>query len=334
MIYDYVLKVGGLGIGMFLASILGGCGSSKSTSSTNLGTTGGTSGGGVASTSGGSSAKAGNGGASSGAGGASTGGAAATTGGSTGTGGTGTGGGDPCAPAAPCSTTPTTCTAVAPTNALITDWADLNPANSGFVDSDHFSTAANWWTAFFGGPYVYPANAQCSAVPLSQTITAHSWHITGAVGDAAGDYSGFGLWFSPCMANFSAYGGISFTISGSAGSTGRVRLAVRSSSNSVHSAAVCNSNVGTCVATDASTCADASANITLTSTPATVTLRWSDFTGGFPSTNPNPAEITSMEFQLPDPYTYPWDNDAGAVVRTLSNPYNVDITVGDITLVP
>jgi hypothetical protein len=328
--------VGGLGLGLLvLASVAAGCSSSKSTPAPTAGTTGGAGGatGAAGSTTGGKAASAGSGGATTTGGAAATGGACAGP-----TGGTGT---DPCADKPPCAT-PTSCTAIAPTNALITDWTDVGqcPEDMGtFVDGDHYSTkptdnANAWWNHFFGGPYVYPSNPACSTSPLTQTISAHSWHVTGAIGNAAGDYAGFGLWLEPCMADFSAYGGISFTISGTTDSTRTLKVVVQTSSNSAHAASSCKSNVGTCVATDGGSCTDASVTVTLSDTATTVTLHWTDFTGGSPNASPNPAEITGIQFQPPAPYTYPWDNDAGTVVRTLSNPYNLNVTIGDITLVP
>jgi hypothetical protein len=209
-----------------------------------------------------------------------------------------------------------------------------------FVDNDTYSTPpTNWWTGFFGGPFVYPVNSDatpnCTATALTQTISAHSWHITGTVGNNAVQYAGWGLWFQSCMANFSAYGGISFTISGSAGSTGVVTVSLATSSNAVHDPNSCATNVNTCTATSAdggSACVQPSATITVTGSSTTVTLRWSDFTGGNPSVNPNPAEITGINFAPPDPYTYGWDADAGVGTLTVT-PYTLDITIGDITLV-
>jgi hypothetical protein len=329
--------LGGLGLGLLVAGAAVGCGSSKSTPSST--TTGG-----AASSAGGTTGAAG----STAAGGtaSNTGGAAATGGAGacvppTSTGGTGP---DPCATtSSPCSGTPAACTAVAPTNALITDWADIcttTDCYGQFVDNDTYSAPGdNWWTHFFGGPYVYPVNGtdtpNCTTTALSQTVSAHSWHITGTVGNDAGQYAGWGLWFAPCMSDFSAYGGISFTVSGSAGSTGVVTVTVSTSSNSVHNPNSCDTNVDTCTATEAdggSACKPASATFTVTGSTTTVTLRWTDFTGGNPSASPSPAEIRGIGFAPPDPYTYGWDNDACVVTRT-ATPYNLDITIGDITLV-
>lgn len=290
--------------------------------------------GGVANSAGGNSNPAGGvptnmGGATSAAGGrsAGTGGTADNTGGSAGTGGT-----DPCAAKTAC-TSPTTCTPVAPSNAMIANWVDVclttgpNGCYGMFVDNDTYSAPdANWWTKFFGGTYVYPGidPKGCGAVPaypLTQTISPHSWHITGTVGD----YSGFGLWLAPCTIDLSAYtGGISVTISGSVGKVNTIQFNVGTSSNSPHDPTNCNSNVGTCTAAK---CASASTTISLTSTPTTVTIPWSGFTGGLPNANPNAAEVTSISFSLPDPYLY-------TTAPPVATPYAVDITIGDIVLVP
>jgi hypothetical protein len=208
-----------------------------------------------------------------------------------------------------------------------------------FVDNDTYSLpGTSWWTGFFGGPFVYPVNSDahtsCTTTPLTQTVSAHSWHITGTVGNDAGQHAGWGLWFTPCMANFSGYGGISFTVSGSAGSTGVVTVTVNTSSNSVHDPNSCNTNVNTCTATNpdgGSACKSASTTFSVTGSSSTVTLRWTDFTGGNPSASPSAAEITGIYFAPPDPYTE-LDADAGVSTRTVT-PYSLDITIGDIMLV-
>jgi hypothetical protein len=137
------------------------------------------------------------------------------------------------------------------------------------------------------------------------------------------------------MANFSAYGGISFTISGTLGTAGSLTVVARSSSNTVHDPTSCATNVKTCTLTaDGGGCTTASTTLAVPATPTLVTLRWTDFTNGAPDLHPNPAEIWGIEFTPPAPYMFPWNNDAGKVVPTLTGAYPLDITIGDITLVP
>jgi len=236
---------------------------------------------------------------------------------------------DPCSKSACAS--PATCTPVAPSNALITDWTDVctttgpNGCLGLFVDNDTFSTPGdNWWTKFYGGTYVYPAidPKKCTAdpqYPLGQTVAAHAWHITGSVGT----YSGFGIWLAPCMADMSAYpGGISITLSGSAGSKNTLVISLLSSSDTAHEPTSCNSNVGTCTV---STCKAPSKTVTLTSTATAIDIPWTDFTGGNPDASPQPSEITGIAFSLPDPYDY-------TTMPATATPYSIDITVGDISL--
>jgi hypothetical protein len=222
---------------------------------------------------------------------------------------------------------------VAPTDATITDWVDvcMTTGASGcygqFVDNNTYSApGANWWTKFYGGTYVFPAvdpNGCKTApqYPLTQTISAHSWHIAGTVGD----YSGFGLWFSPCMIDMSQYtGGISFTVSGTTGTSTTISVTVGTSSNTAHDPTNCNSNVGTCTA---ASCKAGTATFTVTTTATTVTLPWSQFTGGAPSATVNPAEIIGVNFNLPDPYVY-------TTTPPVATPYAADVTIGDIKLIP
>ena len=302
-----------LGISLLVTAGMGaGCGSSKSSGTAIV--TGGApaSNGGTASNTGGASAPTGGDVSDTGGAQGSTGGDSSTASGGTSSaagGGTNTGGTDPCA-AKPACTSPTTCTPVAPTNALITDWVDVCMTTGAtgclgqFVDNDTFSApGSNWWTKFYGGIYVYPAidPKGCTVAPqypLTQTVAPHAWHITGTVGD----YSGFGIWFAPCMADMSAYtGGISITVSGSVATLNTLNVSVASSSNLAHAPTNCNANVGTCSDT---TCKSATKTVLLSQTPTVVKIAWTDFIGGSPDFSPNPSEITGLSFNLPDPYTY------------------------------
>jgi hypothetical protein len=251
----------------------------------------------------------------------STGGAATDAGGSTAGGASASGGTagaagatDPCAPKSCASTAD--CTAAAPTQALLTDFS----SNSG----DFKGTATEWWTKLFGGTYLYPALDACAttqpANPLTQDFSDGTWHITGTVGN----YSGFGLWFSPCMADFSAYKGISFKISGNVGTTAAVVMTVSTAATSKKDATTCSPNTATCVDgdTDATKCAPASKSIPVTSTATTVTVLWTDLTGGVPVASPSAASIVGIGWAL----DWLWSN-------TATNNYAVDFVIDDITLV-
>lgn len=225
---------------------------------------------------------------------------------------------NPCDPKPGCATstpTPGPCSAVAPTDALITDWSNVGSTGM-FLDGD--VCTANppaWWEQFFGGPWISPslpdACASDAAVPahyLTQDFSSGAWHVTGTV---AG-WSGMGLWFGPCMIDMSAFDGISFTIAGNVGPSGNLRFTVAASNN--HAPDPVHTNVGTCN----SDCRDAGSNVAVSSMPTRATLLWSDLTGGSPSSSPDPSGIVGMT----------WAFDTTSAV-----PYDVDVTIDDIRLV-
>jgi hypothetical protein len=65
--------------------------------------------------------------------------------------------------------------------------------------------------------------------------------------------------------------------------------------------------------------------VPVTAAPATVTVLWSQLTGGRPAANVDPTEIISISWTFPAP---PGAGDPAAAV-----PYPVDIVVDDIGLV-
>lgn len=220
---------------------------------------------------------------------------------------------------APC--TPKACTTVSPSNALITDWKDVGQ-NGLFVDNDSFSNPnPNWWENFFGGPYVYPGVNPCTntypTYPLTQT-TNGVLNVQGTVGT----WSGFGLWFAPCTVNLSAYQGLSFTIWGDVGSTGNLTVSVNTSEDSVPNQ--CNTNVGTCDST-LGNCTSPSKVIAVPATPgAPIVVKWTDFTDGSPFAGVNPTQIVGIN----------WSFERVEWAGTVTPPYPVNVTLGQIQLVP
>jgi hypothetical protein len=229
----------------------------------------------------------------------------------------GTGEAAPCP--APC--TPAVCRSVEPSNPLITDWRDVGP-DGLFVDNDSFSDPnPNWWEAFFGGPYAYPAADRCSGAnpsyPLTQSVLG-VWNVRGTVGT----WSGFGLWLAPCMVDMSAYQGVSFAIWGDVGSTGTVTLHVNTSQHTEPSE--CQINVGTCEP-DAGECRSPAAVVTVPATRGAPTvLFWSDFSGGTPVSGVDPSQIVGLH----------WSFDRVEWGDTVTPPYSVDVSIGEIALVP
>ena len=268
----------------------------------------------------GGSAGAGTGGA--GTGGAGTGGSAGTTGGAAGTTG-GTGGkadagtdtGPPvmCPPPVPM----TLCTPPTPvTNPLVSDFTADGGAPIVF---------GAYGAPIWGGAYVYPStipdpcsDAGPAMFPITSDLGAGNWHLSGTVGT----YSGFGLWWNctsggrdhaVCTIDASAYSGIQFSIRGNAGPMGSVGFAISTADDSAVSTDVAKPSCGTCTA---AACTSPSVNVPVSATVATVTLRWSDFTGGAPSAL-DPSKITGIAFTLP------WATGSHAA----------DVTIDDIRFV-
>ena len=217
----------------------------------------------------------------------------------------------------PAACTPGACTPTSPPAAALTDFSFVpDQIFSEMVDAG--VRAPMWWTKFWGGMYLYPAipgacsDAAVPAFPLTQDFSAGSWHVSGVVGD----YSGFGIYLEPCMIDLSAYTSISFTIGGIVGATGELTFGVASSEDDEPNK--CWTNVGTCTP-DAGMCRSPHAQIAVPATPGTVTVHWTDLTGGVPTPTLNTTQVTGFNFAF----------DCGSCLMT---PYPVDLTIDDVTL--
>lgn len=220
----------------------------------------------------------------------------------------------------PC--TPQACRTVAPSNALITDWNDVDE-NGLFVDNDSYSNPGpDWWLGFFGGPYVYPSIDPCSKgapprYPLEQDVDG-GWHVTGTVET----WSGFGLWFAPCMVDLSAYAGVSIEIWGNVGDTHEVNMNVVTSRDKEPDK--CLTNVGTCALTGGG-CKSPGKAISVPPSPGEpITVLWSELTGGSPIDGVDPNEVIGLHWGL---QRVEW----GGVVTP---PFPIDVHVGTVRLVP
>ena len=71
-------------------------------------------------------------------------------------------------------------------------------------------------------------------------------------------------------------------------------------------------------------CLGAAKAVDITDKPSTVTVLWTDLTGGKPAALINPAEITSITFSLPTP--------AGAGTATPTT-YKADVVLDDLKFV-
>jgi hypothetical protein len=256
---------------------------------------------------GGSAGNAGSGGASGGSGGASA----------------GSAGMDPCAPRT-CEVVED-CTPVTPESALITDFSMLSETNVFHSD------AKEWWLEFFGGPFVYPGFNQCAETQsdplLEQEFAGETWHISGTVAT----YAGAGLWFAPCSVDMSAYSGISFTISGNVGPTGRILFNVSTAANSAPSTDPalpnCHPNQNRCAPADPAepwlSCGNNVFTVSdIGETSRTVTVLWEELVGGMPEATTNSAELRGIGLALDWQAAY-----------TAADAYPVDFTIDDVTLV-
>jgi len=254
-------------------------------------------------------------GGASGAGVAGQGGSAATGTGGSSSGGGGAGGASSTGAGVACL----------PATSLITDFTYV--VDGGSTSSVHFGDDT---TTFSGDEYVYPT----SSYPLTSDVTGNNWHISGTIGD----YSGFGLSFYRCSdVDASAYKGISFTISGVVASGSFVTMDV-ATLNDTPAASWLNAHGGTattdapgrCIPTSGATvysqtsCVDPTARIPVTSTPTTINLLWSDFSGGAPEPSVNPRGILTILWIFPAP---------PAVGTATVITYAVDITIDNLKFI-
>ena len=265
---------------------------------------------------GGGAAGSGEGGAS-GAGVAGQGGSATT-----GTGGTPAGGGG----AGGASSTSDGVACLPVTVPLITDFTYV--ADGGSTSSVHFGDDT---TTFSGDEDVYPT---LGGYVLTSDVTGNNWHISGTIGD----YSGFELSFDRCnRVDASAYQGISFTIAGSVGIGNSVTMDVGTLNDTpaaawlnAHGSTVAAGAPGRCLPTSGTTvysqasCADPTDTIPVTSTPTTINLMWTDFSGGKPEVSVNPSGILSIGWYFPPPF--------GAGTSSVIT-YAVDITIDNLTFI-
>jgi hypothetical protein len=253
----------------------------------------------------GGSSAAGSGGVTGGAGGATAGGTGGATGGSGGTSGLGgaTGGTGGNATGGTGGSTVVfdggafACEGVKPSSTTITDFAAVDTAGA-------FTSAGG----YSGRVFTYGAGMTPTLKPALS--------MTGTVSN----YTGFGFFLNQCI-DASAYTGISFTISGSVGTEGKLMLQAKTNSTTPISA---TTKHGACVAADPNNtyadCWDPTAWVTVPATAATVTVLWGEFTGGKPAATVNPAEILGFQ------WSFNWAGATGVA-------YAANVTIDDVTFV-
>lgn len=189
--------------------------------------------------------------------------------------------------------------------------------------SDADGTFGDYTTTFSGGTFIYGDG-------LTSDVTGSDWHLSGSVAD----YSGFALFFSVptggcTLVDASAFSGIELTISGDTGGT-PIQINVGTAGNTISTAwFVANGGDdtpthGRCEPAASQydgTCSSGMASIDVTDTPTTVQIAWDDLTGEAPAGSFDPSEITFIG------WNFAWAGDAGV-------PYDVDVTIDDITFIP
>jgi hypothetical protein len=162
-------------------------------------------------------------------------------------------------------------------------------------------------TTFSGYSFLYPEPAIVSDMSMG------AWHLSGTVGD----YSGFALGFS-CAVDASMFTGISFTIKGDPGATGRLVMSVGTSPDDINGIMGAPS-WGTCVPKTSQydgTCLAPHADVSVTATANTVKIKWADLKGGAPQASVSPNSLSGI--------VWIWDWVAGAT------PFATDITIDDV----
>jgi hypothetical protein len=187
---------------------------------------------------------------------------------------------------------------------------DADPARSaGFFSFGDFTNT------FSGGNFIYP---EMGTYPLTSTWTSMgTWNVAGTVGD----YSGFGFYFK-CRADLSMFDGIEFTISGSVG-TPPLTMRIGQVSNVYEAPGTVEPKGGACTPADlanpGASCTEPKAVIEVTADPVTHSLAWSDFTGGLPTPNADPAGF--MDFS----WYFAWGGEP-----PVTTAYAVDVTLDNV----
>jgi hypothetical protein len=208
------------------------------------------------------------------------------------------------------------------------------PLITDFTNGDSYGPYDG--TALSGTTYGYNAIAAADGGFGTGSDTSQgNWHIVSTVAN----YPGFVLDFAAtgCVIDASAYSGLSFTISGDAGPTGTINVAMwTAADDSVNGTpgAPIPGQVPSdddvyahrkCLYTQATPyneCYEPARSVPVTPTPTVVRIAWNQFVGGKPAANPNPAELgPRIAFNPVWPLPASVDASAG---------YNIDITIDDV----
>ena len=186
------------------------------------------------------------------------------------------------------------CVGTKPTSALITEFADLvaHPTQMG----DYAFTLG-----VPGGTYTYQAKK------LTLSNAGMMLNVKGTVDN----YYGFGLYFNTCT-DASAYTGVTFTIKGNAGPTGKIGFRIQTNSNMAVNA---DAMKGTCVVPPGTTntyelCHDGEVEVPVTAEGSVVSVKFSDIMLGIPVDGVTAKELVGLEWAFR--WTEPPVGTAGA----------------------
>jgi hypothetical protein len=133
--------------------------------------------------------------------------------------------------------------------------------------------------------------APLGPIGLVQDFTGGDWHVSGVM---PGGYQGGAFAFNfVCITDASAFSGIQFTISGTAGILNQLTLEIGFSGDQMGS--YTTPGTGSCAG--ACNAPRALVNLPATGT-ATIRLPWSRFVGGTPISALNPAQLTYMSWKF------------------------------------
>jgi hypothetical protein len=188
-----------------------------------------------------------------------------------------------------------------PATPLITEFADLMP---NALNAGQFT----FTLGLPGGTFAYQ--------PMALTVTdaTAALNVKGKVMA----YDGFGVYFNNCT-DASAYTGVSFSIKGTAGPTGKLSFRIQTNANTAIDQV---NKKGSCVVPAGTTdpyplCHAATYDITVAPGGSTVEVKFSDPTGGVPVATVDGKDIIGLE------WAFPW-------LGATDTAYDVDVTVDDI----
>jgi hypothetical protein len=188
--------------------------------------------------------------------------------------------------------------------------------------NNHISTFVPWnngsWGAqgdLTGGQSLYQGDtASAITATVDNTVADPALHLAATV--TTGGYSGYVMWFGPCV-DASAYSGISFDISGSLGGA---TLAFQVQMNDDYPIDVANKK-GACTGGSwtQTACWNNRAAVTVTADPTTVSFTWAELTGGYPTTPIDPRQLLGIQWEA---------NCSGAAACV------VDLTLDNVQFTP